>query len=463
MNKNPFAMEEPEEDTQTISSSNRTTPLDSTGDSSIPFASTEPSTKPPDPSPDDPTPAKGSGDSEQKKYNETRPKVYTPSSRTGMFRCPICLEEIHPNDLLYYCASCRCTYNEREAKKNEKIRKIRWNENDYICHNRSMKANRICPNCEINAINKRVPIASIRLFPNELVGRNQNREFRLCMTGASSAGKTQYITQLLNYITRYHTPGIRDTSFIDRKTKKIRQEIIDKVFKEGRLVATPRGYLDPLLYDIRDIRENSYKSVFYDIAGEDFTQNEDDTDSAELALQRTIAMKAIWTSPNIILIVDPTTLPYVQDHPNVIKLKSQKGKTAEGDTGDSLTEYKNQVDDNRKDGERFRKNHVNLAVVFTKMDLFYGDHDLPQDIKNESSHAQNGQFDLKEVECVSEKMKEWVLQMGGSRILEALKSYENAMIFGVSNGSDELLEHNEPRRILDPYLWLLYKNDIIRQ
>jgi len=276
------------------------------------------------------------------------------------------------------------------------------------------------------------------------------------MTGYSASGKTQYITQLLDHISKRQTPGVNNTRFIDRETRSIRDAIRKKVFEEGKLVATPRGYLDPLLYDI-DSRGRSNKSVFYDIAGEDFSNEADDS-------QGHVIQKCVWSSKNIILIIDPTTLPGVQDHPNVQAFKTQAGKFSDGETADPLNDYINFVKTNypQKQGDKFLRK-VNLAVVFTKMDLFYDDDDddFHPILKSESTHLAKEKFDIKEMEFVNNEMKLWLKAQDGGLLLKALESYPNAMIFGVSSGTEKLEDKVKPRRLLDPYLWLLHQNGIL--
>jgi len=369
---------------------------------------------------------------------------YIPSGRVS-FICPYCMREICVADMLYFCKRCKNAYTEKEAQLAGLGRAVK---KQYYCHNESITANRICPNCKTIADSEKIHIENLRFLPKEVY--SVKNEFRLCMTGYSSSGKTQYITQLMDYITKYSLPGIDAMFFLDDKTQKIKDAIRGKFFIDGKIAGTPSGYLDPLLFDIHN-KSHSYVSVFYDIAGEDFQDNKD-----------TLATRCIWNSRNIILVVDPTTLPgeEIQKHPRVRAFRSGIGKASPGEVIEPLNTYTGFVRTRHPRGER-ALNNVNLAIVFTKMDLFYDDDDLPDILKKESLHIKKDRFDVMEVDAVSNAMKHWIDINDGGSILRAMNHYSNVRIFGVSSGSDDLSKKSRTNRLLDPFLWLLQQNDII--
>jgi len=370
---------------------------------------------------------------------------YKPSKHAN-FICPYCMREIFTGDLLYFCKKCKSYFSEKEVRENKEMRRI-VQKQVYHC-NENITSQLICPNCEKIASlqNPKVAIENIRrLQPGYFEIRN---DFRVCMTGYSSSGKSQYITQLMDYIAKKDIPGIDSTSFLDNETQRNRNLIRQDLFKE--FVATRPGYLEPLLFEIRQGRR-SYFSVFYDIAGEDFQKNNE-----------TLATRCIWTSTNILLLVDPTTLPGVQGHERVKFLK-EKAKASSGETKDPLDTYHNFVKENHYPKEKEFLDKVNLAIVFPKMDLFYGDDDFPSILINESVYLnKNGRYDVDEANAVSEAMKQWIKDKDGAIILNALKPYSNVRLFGISSGSEDPNKRNKTNRLLDPYLWLLSQNGILQ-
>ncbi len=371
-------------------------------------------------------------------------KQYIASKRPD-FVCPYCMREIYKGDLLLFCRRCKRAYSEADAQSAGLGRVVK---KQYYCCNESITSKRICPNCKVNAENNKGTNENIRLLPQAIY--NAKNEFRVCMTGYSSSGKTQYITRLMDYILKYSLPGIDSTYFLDNKTQEIRDAILKRFFHEGKISGTSWNSLDPLLFDIRK-GNRSYISVFYDISGESFQKNYD-----------TLATRCVWNSQNILLVIDPITLPDNGDHPRVIHLKSNgDSRISEGAVVEPLNTYTNFVRSNHPKGERFLKK-VNLAIVFPKMDLFYDDEDFPDILKRESSHIEKDQFVVQEVNAVSDAMKHWIRQKGGNALLQALSLYSNVQVFGVSSGSDDLSKESRTNRLLDPYLWLLYQNDIFR-
>ena len=381
--------------------------------------------------------------------NLVQTTTYIPSKRSD-FVCPYCMRDIYIGDLLYFCKRCKKAYSNAEAQSAGLGRVVK---KQYYCCNGSITGSRFCPNCKILAENNGIALENLRLLPQEVY--NVKNEFRVCMTGYSSSGKTQYITQLMDYVVKYSLPDIDCTYFLDNKTQDIREAIRRRFFIDGKIAATSSGYLEPLLFDIRR-GKRSYISVFYDIAGEDFRENRD-----------TLATRCIWSSRNILLIIDPTTLPGpdIKNHPRVIAFKSQSSesgdsKASEGEVIEPLNTYTGFVRMNHPQGEKFLK-RVNLAIVFPKMDLFYDDDDFPDILKRESSHIVNDKFAAKEVNAVSEAMKQWILRHEGDALIKALRQYSNVQIFGVSSGSDDLSRESRTNRLLDPYLWLLHQNSIL--
>ena len=373
------------------------------------------------------------------------------ASRATNFVCPYCMREICNGDLLYFCKKCKRTYTEAQAKSGGLGRVVK---KQYYCCNESITGQRLCPNCVGIAPHTDPPrgIDDIRILPQEIY--NAKNEFRFCLTGYSRSGKTQYITQLLEYISKKPIPGIDSTFFLDNETRTIKNLIRQKLFVNGSMARTPPGYLDPMLFDIKCGRQ-SYISVFYDIAGEDFA-----------GMYESRATECIWSSKNVILIIDPTTLDGVKNHP---KVKAVKGlniaEFSDGEVADPLNSYLLFIKKKYQKWEKHLKK-VNLAVVFSKMDLFYEDGDFPPILSSESNFFTDGRFNVGEADAVSKAMVNWLILKEGSILSGSLSSFPNVRLFGVSSGvgvyEDNEEKVRETKRLLDPYLWLLYQNRILR-
>lgn len=365
------------------------------------------------------------------------------------FLCPFCMRDISPQDLRYYCRKCDKLYTEQEIKGLP-----RDAENQIFCCNEVINnnKNRLCPNCIHITPETQTYISDLRAI--HLAFCEPRSNFRMCMTGYPDAGKTKYIAHLLNFLNQTTLPNIISFSFFDGDTEKLRDRIIAKSLNtKGGVAKTAQNYLEPLLFDIYT-EDRSYVSAFYDIAGEDFRRK-----------SNALATKCVWTARNIIMTIDATSLPGVSSHPRV-KEHWEKAKKPDYAPTAPVDTYINFVENNyamRKG--LFKTNpfkYVKLAIVFTKMDLFYGDSDdvFPSILKRDSPIILEDSEDFSsDANAVNKAMIQWLNENGGKPFVRLLKRFPNVKIFGVSNGAED--ENPTPVRILDPYLWLLEQNGVI--
>jgi len=391
----------------------------------------------------------GTTASSVRKNKKVRLPQYTPPKEGVLSSvlpfCPFCAEKIHSNALLYYCSECEETYTEQEAKA-EKLydRGI----NGYKCHGISMNSYLMCPSCEINATNSGVMLSTVKLIPEHFF--NVSDHIRFCMNGATSSGKSMYLSELLTYISGNNIPGIISIDTLDEPSRNEVIYIINTKSTARLVPATAVGYLNPLLFEIVK-KKGSCVTVFYDVSGEDASNRI----STGNHYSSKIAKKAVGSCENTLMIVDPTTLngSDIVKHPSVVNYSEK----AQFNPSFTLTNYKARIREH-SDYDNARRN-VKLAVIFTKMDLFYNDPGFPAILKTESSHNQAGRFNSDEIDTVDTEMRKWLSKNGGDSFLAALNEFPKHKIFGVSSGSDKSTE--QPRRISDPFLWLLQQNDII--
>lgn len=398
-----------------------------------------------------------SGNSGTQQETQSPQKFFTPEHKVD-FVCPFCMREIPKVDLKYYCKKCGNTYEAKAEKK-------KWGKPrpSYWCCGDNIASNRVCPSCERELKNERLS-GSLRVLPEKAY--NAKNEFRLCMTGYPSSGKTQYMAQLVKYMKHSNLPWIA-SHFLDKETQTIMGELEKHI---GASKATAVDYLRPLLFEFSN-GKNSYSAVLYDIAGENFRKDEG-----------ALATKCVWNADNILLIIDPTTIMGLQNHPEVQKQvqkeldekKYQNQTQQEGqDTRPGVTEpfqtYQMLIENNfkykyRKDQERFRSDKkflkkVNLAIVFSKMDLFYRDAGFPAILAKDSSYISDKKQFYGDIEAVHKAMIQWLTQVGGDAVVSNVtKTCPNARIFGVSSGSEQ--DPDKTNRLLDPFLWLLYQNGL---
>lgn len=382
-----------------------------------------------------------------RKNPKTRLNKYIPPRKTN-FTCPFCFAGISKSELLFYCKECDESYTEKEAEA-EGLKK----GDRYFCHNDEITGNRMCPSCEINAINNSIVLNSVRLIPEILVNRKdkQGQPLLIGLAGVDYVGKSMYLTRLLEQIRTQPLPNKIVALLLDQKSALEADYMISTLRDRKMMPATAVGYYYPFLIEIH----NEKKSIAFSIsdsAGEDFSYEN------EMGYNRKVVKKYLQKSKNAILIIDPCTLPNLAEHPRLIN--DVKYFTRRGGA-DTLNIYINMVrPDNTSADKGISKylKDINLAVVFTKMDIFYDDPDFPSILKTESSHVLKGQYNAQEMENVNDEMRNWVAKNGGGAILNILTTcFPNARLFGISSGADAV----QPNRILDPFLWLLNKNEIL--
>lgn len=362
------------------------------------------------------------------------------------FVCPFCMREIPKVELKYYCKKCGKTYEAGEEKK-------KWGKpRPPHCCGVNLISNRVCPSCEHELETGHLK-GKLRILPEKTY--NARNEFRLCMTGYISSGKTQYIAHLLEYMKHFNLPGIA-SHFLDEETRSIMLELEAHI---GAPASTPEDYLRPLLFEFSNGR-SSYSAVLYDIAGEDFWKD-----------IGALATECVWKANNILLIIDPTTIRGLQNHPEVQKelQKPQYQKNERPGVTQPFQTYQMLIEsnfENREEKDRKKigsaKNFlrkVNLAIVFSKMDLFYGDAGFPSILAKDSAYISDKKQFYGDIEAVHKAMIQWLTQVGGDAVVsDVTKACPNARIFGVSSGSEQ--DPHKTNRLLDPFLWLLYQNGL---
>ena len=111
-----------------------------------------------------------------------------------------------------------------------------------------------------------------------------------------------------------------------------------------------------------------------------------------------------------------------------------------------------------------------LALAFTKIDALEENDILIEEscLKTESEHLKRGVFVQTDFEAVNIEMQDILENWLDNEIVQLMKNFSNYAFFGltslggVPNGS-KLSNKINPRRVLDPLLWLLAENKYIKK
>jgi len=113
---------------------------------------------------------------------------------------------------------------------------------------------------------------------------------------------------------------------------------------------------------------------------------------------------------------------------------------------------------------------IPLALVVTKIDVLEQYNILPPDscLREESEHLERGAFVTSDFENTNIEIQNLIYKWLDGQLMIKIKQFEHHSFFGVSslggnpNGQNIDSKGIRPRRVLDPFLWLLAENKYIK-
>ena len=366
------------------------------------------------------------------------------------FTCPYCYG-VH--DIL--SSGLKCSYNipgrsERCAKT------VKKDPNGWIPD--ANKAS--CMKCTLakksifcNVVNKEIP-------SDFLMGKNLS----IALIGAKASGKSNYIGVLVNEIKKKMCASfncILNLSASEESKYYYDEHYANPLFKNGRVVdATSQEDIPPLIFPLRFMdKKNRITKVtalsFYDTAGENL-----DSTSDILVNNRYIP-----NADGIILLLDPLQIPAIR--------QKLGGKMDLPPQNTDTVEILSRIVQNIRDVKNIKGTiKTPLALAFTKIDALEAFDVLREDscLKEESEHLKSGSFVLSDFESVNVEIQDLLENWLDSEILQQVKNFNNYSFFGltalggVPTDKGRKLHDGKvnPRRVLDPLLWILAQNKYIK-
>lgn len=317
---------------------------------------------------------------------------------------------------------------------------------------RQLSRDRICPTCHVT-----LPY-TFGTCANAMVA----------IIGAKNAGKSHYMTTLVEEF-RSHIGPAMDVTLSPQDDDTIRRfarDFYDPLYKERRaLDVTASAMRDPsvslplvfcLQFGGRDLfgRRTIARTVtlvFYHAAGEDL-----DAEATMSTVNR-----YIYHSDGIILLVDPRQIQGVRG-----KLpKSAHGEDVSKDVRDILTRTTKLI----RSGLRLGANRMikkPLAVAISKFDEI--EPFMGKDMTVLSSRSVGRDYDLEEAVAISDEIESLLLSWNQKELVHDLRSWFARVAFfgasslGCTKNPDNSLPRLAPRRVEDPFLWLLYQLGLIK-
>lgn len=321
-----------------------------------------------------------------------------------------------------------------------------------------------CPDCQA--------VSHTRLCPschNELpftIG--EHRDYIFAIIGAKEAGKSHYISVLINAIK--NEIGVDFNSNLhpinDATIKRFREEFYKPIFVDKTTIqATRSARADirvrlPLIYTLSFMGKNLFgkkkiKKVatvtFFDTAGEDL--NDQDVMRTE--------NKYIYNSQGIIVLVDPLQLPAVRDQLADKNIELPRQNT---EIEDILSRTASLI----RRAKGLKENQIidiPIAVAFSKCDALMP---LLTDSALQYPSDHRGYFDQTDFRDVHGEIEARLIEWSGAYLGQQLELYFRHYAFfglsalGCNPGGSQKISSVRPLRVADPFLWLLAHHGLIQ-
>jgi len=385
--------------------------------------------------------------------------------------CPFCFESIKLVDIQFKCKHCNTGIH----------RKPSWLEK---CGLGSMPQSMPCPTCRKPSTFKFCPNPDCQLdLPNKIA---ELSDITIAIIGARGVGKTHYIALLIRRIKRLATDFKWALTPLDTETEeRYKRDFEDPLFRDHETIpaTNPGERIRPLLYSLRlngrlpnflrclnnflpgwlqlKLRDKRIMLVFFDTAGENLDKDVHEMDEIN---------RYICNAKGIICLLDPLQMrPVRKSLDKKIELPAMNTDTAKVITNvHRLLEHGFAVQGRKM--TRNSKVPIPLAIAFSKIDTISAPaRNCPSTLLADESSIYSdtrhcGYFHPGDFNNINQEMGTWLKVVDESDdIGQPCKDFEKFAFFGVSAlGANpqggHLASDPEPRRVEDPFLWILWKN-----
>lgn len=320
-----------------------------------------------------------------------------------------------------------------------------------------------CPECN-RASRQRICPACHMDLPHTM---GQFESLIFAVIGAKESGKSHYIAVLIDQLRKHHGPrmGMLLEELDDETIERYRKDFHRPLFEERQALRgtvsalAERRVSLPLVYSLTFWEHGLFGGqrirrvvnlVFFDTAGEDL----DDED-----VMGTVN-KYIYRSHGLILLLDPLQLAKVRRMLET-GLRLPEVNT---ETRDILNRVTRLVRRGRDLSSR-RQIDTPLAIAFSKFDAVEPVAHQEMQVFHQADHA--GGFDRQDFDAVHAEMTGLLAEWDSDEIFnQATTNYRHHGLFGLSAlgmspGESQQVPHVLPRRVADPFLWLLYRHGLL--
>lgn len=377
--------------------------------------------------------------------------------------CPYCFESFRLHQAPFRCTTpaARC------APERDEIRAQIWEEGAPLGRvlppgGRFASSTR-CPACRQETRRRLCPHCHMEL--PQTLGRFRNLIF--AVIGAKEAGKSHYLAVLIEQLRKHVGPrlDLLLEPLDERTIRRYRDDFHTPLYRGKRVLrATVGAFSDirvqvPLVYTLTFSGKNLWGRkcikgvvtlVFFDTAGEDLN---------DLDTMKTVN-KYIYRSDGLIVLLDPLQLDLVRTRlDGAIDLPERNTETA-----DILTRTTRLIEEGLALSPETLI-PIPIAVAFSKFDAVESLLDPQMQLNSEA--RQDGGYDLADFRAVNAEMHSLLAEWDSGIVTEqAARRYRQSAFFGFSAlgchpGREGHVRAIVPRRVEDPFLWLLHTHRLL--
>ncbi|MDL2233811.1 hypothetical protein LJC63_09600 [Ruminococcaceae bacterium OttesenSCG-928-L11] len=356
--------------------------------------------------------------------------------------CPNCFEKHPPEEFAFACTKTGCG---REGTTIPPAEVLIQGGKPLCPSCRSHLSERLCPSCGYAIIAEDDTVPSVPIS----------------IVGAEGSGKSNYLSVSIDQIRRNLSKHY-DCSLYplggDDTIKHYETRYYQPLFVKGQCInSTQQEEVTPLLYSLifsgSPMAGRSCNLTFYDACGANFKSERVMSDYN----------RSVYNARGILFFVDPFQIASVRDN-----VRSTGRQVSNEDAATLLARTIHLI---RQGGGRKnirRKIDIPIAVCLTKADTIRGLLDPSSFILYPSRHTKHRRFDLPDHNSTSLEVKSLLESWGEVEIVNQVTSqFSDYAFFALSSlGSppteNNSINHISPHRVLDPLLWVLWRNRIIQ-
>lgn len=385
-------------------------------------------------------------------------------SRLSQEVCPFCFENFRLNETPFRCASppkiC--------APKPDPVLQKHWEINAptgrVIGSEGRFAIHRSCRDCKQRSHKRLCPHCHQEL-PHTF-GEYHNYIFALI--GAKSSGKSNYIPVLIEQIKREVGPrmGILLQPMNDATINRYRKDFYGPLFNNHKVVETTQSALSvsenrlPMTFSLtfagkgiggRERIKRAITLAFFDTAGEDLKA--EDTMNA--------VNKYIYRADGIMLLIDPLQLNPVRDR---LLGKVSELPDRETESSDIVSRVTKLIRRGREIGEE-SKIATPTAIALSKFDAV--EPLLDPQLQVLTSPPRGPLLDQSDLDAVDAEIQGLIAEWDSDYLLQQVRfHFKRAAFFGLTalgtHPDDKHVKYILPRRVEDPFLWLLRQHRLIK-